>query len=184
MASTHLSLHYHFVFSTKNREPWLAPTARRRVHEYIGGIIRSMNGIAHAVGGTGDHIHIAAGLRATHCLADVKKMPGIIYTINHAKNLAARCTRDGCCKCKKITVKFELDDINTGASQTGVGYYKRSLRGNDCMKWNDNGGGKLNIDGADPDPHSKSSLPEANIPADAPLPFSSRQWSFPVPALR
>jgi hypothetical protein len=28
MPSTHLSLHYHFVFSTKNREPWLAPTAR------------------------------------------------------------------------------------------------------------------------------------------------------------
>lgn len=68
MPSTHLSLHYHFVFSTKNREPWLAPTARKRVHEYIGGIIRSMSGIAHAVGGTGDHIHIAAGLRATHCL--------------------------------------------------------------------------------------------------------------------
>jgi len=82
MASTHLSLHYHFVFSTKNREPWLAPAARRRVHEYIGGIIRSMNGIAHAVGGTRDHIHIAAGLRATHCLADVKKMPGIMYTGN------------------------------------------------------------------------------------------------------
>ena len=73
MPSTHLSLHYHFVFSTKNREPWLAPTARRRVHEYIGGIVRSMNGIAHAVGGTGDHIHIAAGLRAKHCLADVMR---------------------------------------------------------------------------------------------------------------
>ncbi len=73
MPSTHLSLHYHFVFSTKNREPWLAPTARKRVHEYIGGIIRSMNGIAHAVGGTGDHIHVAAGLRATHCLADVMR---------------------------------------------------------------------------------------------------------------
>ena len=73
MPSTHLSLHYHLVFSTKNREPWLAPTARKRVHEYIGGIIRSMNGIAHAVGGTGDHIHIEAGLRATHCLADVMR---------------------------------------------------------------------------------------------------------------
>lgn len=30
-----------------------------------------MSGIAHAVGGMGDHIHIAAGLRATHCVADV-----------------------------------------------------------------------------------------------------------------
>ena len=68
MLSTHLSLHDHFVFGTKNREPWLPPTARKRVHKYIGGIVRNMNGIAHAVGGTGDHVHIAAGLRATHCL--------------------------------------------------------------------------------------------------------------------
>lgn len=73
MASTHLSLHYHLVFSTKNREPWLSPTHRQRVHEYIGGIIRNMDGVAHAVGGTGDHLHIAAGLRATHCLADVMR---------------------------------------------------------------------------------------------------------------
>ena len=73
MASTHLSLHYHLVFSTKNREPWLSPTHRKRVHEYMGGILRNMDGVAHAVGGTGDHVHIAAGLRATHCLADVMR---------------------------------------------------------------------------------------------------------------
>ena len=73
MPSTHLSLHYHLVFSTKNREPWLSPTDRKRVHEYIGGILRNMDGNAHAVGGTADHIHIAAGLRATHCLSDVMR---------------------------------------------------------------------------------------------------------------
>ena len=48
MASTHLSLHYHLVFSTKNREPWLSPTHRKRVHEYIGGILRNLDGVAHA----------------------------------------------------------------------------------------------------------------------------------------
>ncbi len=37
MPSTHLSLHYPFVFSTKNREPWLAPSSRKRVHEYVAG---------------------------------------------------------------------------------------------------------------------------------------------------
>ncbi|MFN0077308.1 MAG: hypothetical protein ACKVY0_12625 [Prosthecobacter sp.] len=63
MPSTHLSLHYHLVFSTKNREPWLAPTARQRVHEYIGGTIRNMNGIAHAVGGTGDQEEYVAMLQ-------------------------------------------------------------------------------------------------------------------------
>ena len=73
MPSTHLSLHYHLVFSTKNREPSLNAEHRTRVHEYIGGTIRGMNGIAHAVGGVSDHIHIFAGLRATHCLADVMR---------------------------------------------------------------------------------------------------------------
>ena len=73
MASTHLSLHYHLVFSAKNREPWMAPEHRDRIHEYIGGTIRGMKGIAHAVGGTADHIHVFAGLRATHCLADVMR---------------------------------------------------------------------------------------------------------------
>jgi REP element-mobilizing transposase RayT len=30
-----------------------------------------MNSVAEAIGGTDDHIHILASLRATHCLADV-----------------------------------------------------------------------------------------------------------------
>ena len=73
MPSTHLSLHYHLVFSTKGREPWLAPANRARVHEYLGGVMRGLNGVAHAVGGTADHVHVFAGLRATHCLADVMR---------------------------------------------------------------------------------------------------------------
>jgi REP element-mobilizing transposase RayT len=73
MPSTHLSLHYHLVFSTKNREPSMPADLRGRIHEYLGGTIRGMNGDAHAVGGTSDHIHVFAGLRATHCLADVMR---------------------------------------------------------------------------------------------------------------
>lgn len=44
MPSTHISLHYHLVFSTKNREPWILPAQRHRVHEYLGGVIRHING--------------------------------------------------------------------------------------------------------------------------------------------
>lgn len=73
MASTHLSLHYHLVFSTKNREPWLVAECRDRIHAYLGGVIKSMNGMAHAVGGVADHVHVFAGLKATHCLADVMR---------------------------------------------------------------------------------------------------------------
>jgi len=31
------------------------------------------SGVPHAVGGTGDHVHVLAGLRATNCLADVMR---------------------------------------------------------------------------------------------------------------
>ena len=77
MPATHLSLHYHLVFSTKDRRPILADSWRARLHEYLGGLTKAANGFPEAVGGTADHIHILAGLRATHTLAkfvqDVKQ---------------------------------------------------------------------------------------------------------------
>jgi REP element-mobilizing transposase RayT len=71
MSSTYLSLHYHLVFSTKNREPLIAPAWRPRLHEYMGGTIRGFGAVAEGIGGTADHIHLLVGLKATHCLADV-----------------------------------------------------------------------------------------------------------------
>ena len=70
MGSTFLSLHYHIVFSTKNRRPLIRSEWRPRLHEYIGGTIRGLDGIPESVGGVEDHVHILLGLRATHCLAD------------------------------------------------------------------------------------------------------------------
>ena len=73
MPSTHLSLHYHVVFSTKNREPWFSPSVRTKVHAYLGGAIKGQGGIAHATGGVGDHVHLLMGLKATHTLANVMR---------------------------------------------------------------------------------------------------------------
>lgn len=69
MPATHLSLHYHIVFSAKDRHPFIADEWRNRLHEYLGGLIRTADGIPEAIGGTADHVHILAGLRATHSLA-------------------------------------------------------------------------------------------------------------------
>ena len=71
MPSTHLSLHYHLVFSTKDRVPSIAADWRERFHAYLGRVVKSLHGIPEAIGGTGDHVHLLIGLRATHCLADV-----------------------------------------------------------------------------------------------------------------
>lgn len=71
MPSTHLSLHYHVVFSTKDRARVIRPEWRMRLHGYLGGIIQNLDGIPESVGGIEDHVHILIGLRATHCLANV-----------------------------------------------------------------------------------------------------------------
>ena len=71
MSSTYLSLHYHIVFGTKNREPLIMPAWRPRLHEYMRGTIRGLGGVPEGIGGTADHVHLLVGLKATHCLADV-----------------------------------------------------------------------------------------------------------------
>ena len=71
MPSTHLSLHYHVVFSTKERRAFIDQPWRERLHAYLGGAIRTAGGVPVAVGGVGDHAHLLIGLRATHRLSDV-----------------------------------------------------------------------------------------------------------------
>jgi len=60
MPSTHTSLHYHLVFSTKDRAPLIGQDWRDKLHAYLGGIVRNLNGVALAVGGTEDHAHFGA----------------------------------------------------------------------------------------------------------------------------
>jgi REP element-mobilizing transposase RayT len=71
MGSTYASLHYHIVFSTKNRTPLIDRAIRERLHEYIGGTVRKLGGIPCGVGGVEDHVHLLIGLKPSHCLADV-----------------------------------------------------------------------------------------------------------------
>lgn len=71
MGSTFFSLHYHIVFSTKDRRPFIRGEWRPRVHSYLGGIIRGMHGVAEIVGGVEDHVHLLASLRPVHSVADV-----------------------------------------------------------------------------------------------------------------
>lgn len=73
MSSTYLSLHYHLVFSTKNREARIAAAWRSRLHEYLGGTVRGLGGFSNEVGGVADHVHLLVGLKATHCLADLMR---------------------------------------------------------------------------------------------------------------
>ena len=70
MASTFLALHYHIVFSTKDRIALIDSSWRDRLHDYLGGTVAGLGGIPQGVGGVADHVHLLVGLKATHCLAD------------------------------------------------------------------------------------------------------------------
>ena len=70
MPSTYLSLHYHVVFSTKDREPLIHHEILPRLHEYLGGTIEGLGGFPQRVGGVADHVHLLFGLKATATLSD------------------------------------------------------------------------------------------------------------------
>lgn len=70
MSSTYLSLHYHIVFSTKERRPVTADAWKDRLHEYLGGTVKGLDGFPQGIGGVADHVHLLVGLKSTHCLAD------------------------------------------------------------------------------------------------------------------
>ena len=73
MSSTHLSLHFHIIFATKDRLPSIASLWRGEMHAFLGGVLREMGAFPQCVGGIADHVHILAGLKATHCLANVMR---------------------------------------------------------------------------------------------------------------
>jgi len=52
----------HIIFSTKNREPWLDPKLRPRLHAYLATICRDLGCDFVRVGGVADHVHIVATL--------------------------------------------------------------------------------------------------------------------------
>lgn len=70
MPSTHTSLHYHIIFATKDREPWLVKGSRPQLHEYLGGTARGLGAHPEGVGGVEDHVHMLVSLKATHCVSE------------------------------------------------------------------------------------------------------------------
>lgn len=70
MAGKYLSLLVHFVWSTKNREPWIERAMREDMYAYIGGIMRKKKAKLLAAGGMFDHIHLYASLPSIISIAD------------------------------------------------------------------------------------------------------------------
>ena len=56
---SYTNLNYHIVFSTKERRPFMTPQILPRVSQYVGGVIRNLEGVPLAVNGMANHLHIA-----------------------------------------------------------------------------------------------------------------------------
>ncbi len=62
MSGTYTALHYHLVFSTKERQAWIPKDIEKKVWRYIAGITRKNRMTPLEIGGMADHVHILLGV--------------------------------------------------------------------------------------------------------------------------
>ncbi len=74
MAGTYTKLIYHLIFSTKHREPLIAPRLRAELHPYIGGILRDQDGHLLEVGGTPDQLHLLIRIKADISVSEIVRL--------------------------------------------------------------------------------------------------------------
>jgi putative transposase len=71
MPQSYTNLLYHVVFSTKNRQPLITSECETRLYDYIGGTVRKQGGVALAINGTADHVHLLVKLRPDKSVSDI-----------------------------------------------------------------------------------------------------------------
>jgi len=75
MPQSFANIAIHFVFSTKERAPWIRAEVASRLYAYVGGVIRdTKSGVLLAAGGMPDHVHLLVSMAR-----DVSGSPGV-YT--------------------------------------------------------------------------------------------------------
>lgn len=73
MPGTFSQILFHIVFSTREREPWIAPDLAERLYAYMGGIVRAEKGSLYAVGGVEDHVHLYLRWRPDGSVSDLMR---------------------------------------------------------------------------------------------------------------
>ena len=62
---SYTNLLYHIVYATKERTPLITKVLRPRLHEYLGGTVRGLGGIALEINGMPEHVHLLVKLKPT-----------------------------------------------------------------------------------------------------------------------
>jgi len=100
------AVYLHLIFSTKNREPWLAnPDIREKTHAFLGSASKQLDCPPMIVGGVADHVHILArfGRGATQS-----------YWVKELKRVSNRW------------IKEHFENMNNFAWQGGFGVFSVS----------------------------------------------------------
>lgn len=78
-------VYLHVVFSTKNREPWIAPTVADRLYGYLGGVAKHEGNRLLVAGGMPDHVHLLVSLGREQTIAG---------TVGRLKSSSSRWVHD------------------------------------------------------------------------------------------
>lgn len=70
MSHAYSRLHYHIVFSTKERKAFIKADLKDRLYGYMIGIVNNLGGIVEAIGGVEDHVHLLVFCPPKEALAD------------------------------------------------------------------------------------------------------------------
>jgi REP element-mobilizing transposase RayT len=99
MSQSLAQIYVHFVFSTKERRPFLADEElRRRLHAYLAGTCKGLDSPCLIVGGVEDHVHLLCRLSRTHSVSDTikeLKRESSLWIKREVPSLAAFHWQDG-----------------------------------------------------------------------------------------
>jgi putative transposase len=74
MAGTYAKLYYHIIFSTKHRASQITADFEHELHQYIGGIVRNLDGACWEINGMLDHLHLLALLPPKAAISDALRV--------------------------------------------------------------------------------------------------------------
>ncbi|MFB6343688.1 IS200/IS605 family transposase [Saccharicrinis sp. FJH2] len=73
MSQSLSQIYVHLTFGTKERHPYIKDQVKHRLHQFIGGILRSQESPSVIINSVPDHIHILFKLSKNYALTDVIK---------------------------------------------------------------------------------------------------------------
>jgi putative transposase len=83
----------HFIFSTKDRFPFLIDTdVRKQLHAYLAGIFNELESPSLEVGGMEDHVHILCRLSRNYSVSEIMNKAKSNSSL-WAKQLGGRCAK-------------------------------------------------------------------------------------------